>query len=383
MSAKLSVDQFRAKIEGLKAVCQMCGFKGHSLIEHLKIAHDKTAGQYQSAFPQDQVEMRLSSRIVTELLKQFNRSPYASDDLDEIAKDFAFSAVTDEVFKALNTKLPVWTDCPQAAVPEMDKDYVFDDFAVRAAMAGLAMNKNVYAQGPTGCGKTELYLQMHARMGRPCIRINMNGDVTVANFIGEMRADPTKGTYFQEGFLPIAMRNGVTLILDEIDYCPPHIGAVLNPILERKKPLYIPDTGQIVQPHPGFRVMATGNTGGKGDSVGAYTGTEMLNSAFLDRFGIKLTMDYLPVDKELAMMKARFPLLDPIEMSNLIRVAVEMRNGFKQGTLTMTLSTRKIIDWGHLRPVFSKTEALQLVLLNWLDQDDTAVVLGITTRVGF
>lgn len=132
---------------------------------------------------------------------------------------------------------------------------------------------------------------------------------------------------------------------------------------------------------PGFQIIGTANTGGKGDTNGNYTGTEILNTAFLDRFPVVIKADYLPEDKEQEMLKNRFPKAKPEQVKKLVKFAGEMRDAFKKGNLSLTLSTRKLIEILRLEQMVGLDRALELALTGWLDEDDTAVVLAMKKRI--
>jgi len=382
-----SVDDFRSLIRETEIRCLMpsCGFSGHSLVAHLKERHQMSPGQYQKKFPRNEYpDVTLVSRVVTELLRRMDRSVKRTQDLDQFTALFDVGGAPTELFIEVHKRLPPIDDTylPYATPAALDEFFEFPKRETAAVLTGMVMCKNVYISGPTGCGKTELMVQVHCQLKRPFIRINMKGDATVANFIGAMRADPKKGTYFKPGALPIAMRAGYTLIVDEVDYTPPQIAATLNPVLEGSRNLFIEDTGETIHAHAGFVVMATGNTAGKSDPTGVYTGTEVLNTAFLDRFGIKQTMDYLKPETEAAMLLRRFPGAKREEVKVLCSAAKEIREAFKQGALSLTLSTRKLVDYLELKPTMGHLEALRSVLINWLDEDDKELVLGLLERVG-
>lgn len=382
-----SVEEFRDLIRQTEIPCLMkdCEYRGHSLVAHLKSRHQMSPGQYKKKFPRnDYPDVTLVSRVVAELLRRMDRSVKKTSNLEGFTAIFDVGGTPMELFIEARAKLADVDDTYiQYATPaKLDKYFEFPLDQTAAILTGMVLHKNTYISGPTGCGKTELSIQIHKQLKRPFIRINMKGDATVANFIGAMRADPKKGTYFKPGALPIAMKAGYTLIVDEVDYTPPQIAATLNPVLEGSRNLFLEDTGETIHAVEGFCVIATGNTSGKSDPTGVYTGTEVLNSAFLDRFGIKLNMDYLSLEVESAMLQRRFPAEKRDDVLLLCKAAKEVRESFKQGALSLTLSTRKLIDYFELKPTMGHSQSLKAVLLNWLDEDDRELVTGLLERCG-
>lgn len=373
----ITIDDFRERISDSCPSCAICGFKAHSLVRHFKDAHNMSVGQYKKLHP----KASLVSPIVSELLRTMDRKAKFTDRFEDFVKAFENNKGS-KIFAAM--KAQFWKGKPEHKdlIPEMIDEFFFDDRLVKAVSFGMLKQKNIYIEGPTGCGKTELVFQMHAQLELPLKRVNMNGDVTVANFIGQRKADPAKGTYFEHGNLPKAMKEGYTLILDEVDYMPPAIAAVMNPVLEGKRMLYIPDTDETIIAAPGFNVIATANTGGKGDAAGVYTGTEIMNTAFLDRFSIKLTADYLPIAEEVKMLQGRFPSRDGSTIQKFVQAANEVRNSFKNGSLPFTISTRKLIDLFEMEEAMGLTEAANCAILNWMDNDNKQVVVNILDRCG-
>jgi len=379
MAGTLTVAEFRDRVAASCPSCKYCGFQAHSLVKHLQDKHGKSAGQYKNEFGQ---AASLVSPITAELLRMVGRKSKSSDDLEPFLKAFQ-AEVASDLFTDLKKQFPVTVDPSIAGmVPTINNEFVFVPAVVKAVAFGLVKGSNVYIEGPTGCGKTDGVEQIHAQLGRPLKRVNMNGDVTVGNFIGSMRADPSKGTYFMYGALPTAMKLGITLLIDEMDYTPASIAAVLNPVLEKKRTLYLPETGETIVASPGFTVVGTGNTGGKGDDSGMYTGTEVMNTALLDRFPIKLTVGYLAKDKEIAMLKARFPDSDPAVVQKFVEAAMEIRKSFSDGVLPVTISTRKLIDVFDMEPVLGREEAIRCAILNWMGRDNSAVAKKILENHG-
>lgn len=374
----LTIDEFRARVDASTVECKLCDYRGHSLIDHLKNVHKQTAGQYRKSFESG----KLASPIVTELMRRMNRVPKSDEDLSRFIKAFEPKPSVAEAFKNQAKLLPSTLPGFEYLIPKTEVDFYFPEEETKLVVYALQSGDNIFNEGPTGCGKTELFFQVHAAMGRPIQRVNMNGDTTAANFIGKMEADPARGTFFKKGFLPICMEAGLPLLIDEIDYTPPQIAAILNPAMEKGRTIFLPETGEIIVAKPGFIVMGTANTGGKGDSGGIYTGTEVLNTAFLNRFGVKIKTDYLDQENEKQMLTNRFPHAPVDLITKMTKLAVEVRTSFKQGNISVVISTRTLISFFEMLPTLGQMIALKATFLNWLDDDDMNLVKAFMSRLG-
>lgn len=267
-------------------------------------------------------------------------------------------------------------------IPQIDPNYHFDPYATKVITSAIKMGENLYAYGDTGCGKTTHIEQVCAVLNQGISRINPHDGVTREMFLGGMKLINGE-TKFIEGALPTAMRLGLVFLVDEISFLPPNLTAILNPVGEKGGKLYIPETSEWISPTPGFCIFATDNTGGKGDNSGQYVGTEVQNTATLDRFAFCIKMNYLPRDAEEAMLQSRFPGLSNIEIEQMLSLASEIRAAFSRGELSLTLSTRKLIKFFDQRTAgFTFAEALQNTVLSWLDEDDNQLVITILDRLG-
>lgn len=392
----MDINEFRDKLASTKVGCELCKYAGHSLVAHLASSHNMTAGQYRKQFPNG----RLVSNVVSELMRRLGRDASGTGDLGELIEEFVFD--NEDAFAELEKIGVRFATSPEqlTLIGTPDSHFVFDR-QIKLIAYAMRHSMNLFSEGPTGCGKTEGLIQAHVRAKRPYKQINMHGDVTASNFIGQLKANPQRGTYFEYGNLPKAMgypaglngpvTPGYTMIIDEIDYMPPQIASCLNPVLSKQRMLHLMDTGETLIAREGFNIMATANTGGKGDLQGNYTGTEVLNTAFLDRFPIKLKADYLgwedglPKDPgvEVAMLRKRFPKVHENRIAPMVKVANEIRLAFKQGNLAITMSSRKLVDYFQMSLEMADEKiAKEATLLNWLTEDDVALVNQIMSRCG-
>lgn len=376
----ISVDDFRQQIRALCPTCKICGFRSHSIISHLREKHQLSAGQYRKTYP----DAELASPLAVELLRSLGKNPVHARE-KSIADYMPNGAGTKPLDQA---RINQWkatlawfkvTKGTEEFIPSANSNFKFGKNADLIVMS-FATGRNLFVSGPTGCGKTEEIKQVFNRLQIPIRRANMHGDVTYGTFVGSMKANAT-GTYFEYGLLPQAMREGYPVLLDEIDFTPPNISSVLFPVLERDSELYIPETGEHIKPTKGFCVYATGNTGGKGDGDGAFTGTEVLNTAFLDRFSFKLKADYMLAADESEMLTKAYPQYSKEFIRRVVSFASEMRQAFKDGNCAFTWSTRKLLDFMEYVGILGVEMAMDVTLRNWLDKDDEPFVANLYKKV--
>jgi cobaltochelatase CobS len=251
-------------------------------------------------------------------------------------------------------------------VPEKNEHYQFRPENLRDVLAFLA-NANgdgLYLSGPTGCGKTSIFLETAARLNWPVRRVNAHSRMELQDIVGAWGIAPVKGggtaTVFRYGPLAKAMKEGSIFILDEIDLLDPSIAAGLNPVLEGN-PLVLADNGgEIIRPSSGFRFVATGNTAGMGDDTGAYSGTSQQNLAYMDRF-IVVEVGYPSEEVEESILSAIYgDQIDSQVRKNMINLANKVREQFigtgnSGASLSITFSTRTLIRWCNLLVAYSRS----------------------------
>ena len=190
----------------------------------------------------------------------------------------------------------------------IDKNYVFDDDTTIAILLGLKFNKRVFLQGLHGTGKSSHIEQVCARLNWPCIRINLDSHVSRIDLIGKDSIILKEGkqvTEFQEGILPWAFQNNVALVFDEYDAGRPDVMFVIQRVLETDGKLTLLDQNKVLTPHPFFRIFATANTVGLGDTSGIYHGTNQINQGQMDRWNIVAKLNYLDEEKEIEIISKK------------------------------------------------------------------------------
>ncbi len=263
-------------------------------------------------------------------------------------------------------------------VPEIDTAYQFDHDTTLALLAGFSFNRRVMIQGFHGTGKSSHIEQVAARLNWPCIRINLDSHVSRIDLLGKDMIVLKEGkqiTEWKEGLLPWAIQNPVALVFDEYDAGRPDVMFVIQRVLESEGRLTLLDQNQVIRPHPAFRLFATANTVGLGDTTGLYHGTHQLNQGQLDRWNIVTILNYLHHDEEVKIITAKVEGLDKSEISNMVKIADLTREGFKNGDLSTLMSPRTVISWGENMQIFKDRElAFRLSFLNKCDELERPII---------
>ena len=261
-------------------------------------------------------------------------------------------------------------------VPELDPDYLFDGPTTRAILAGFAHNRRVMVSGYHGTGKSTHIEQVAARLNWPCVRINLDSHVSRLDLIGKDAITVKDGkqiTEFRDGILPWAYQNNVALVFDEYDAGRPDVMFVIQRVLESSGRLTLLDQSRVITPHPAFRLFATANTVGLGDTTGLYHGTQQINQAQMDRWSLITTLNYLPHDNEVDIIAAKVKSFNTEEgremVSKMVRVADMTRSAFVIGDISTVMSPRTVINWAENHEIFGDlATAFKLTFLNKCDE---------------
>ena len=267
-------------------------------------------------------------------------------------------------------------------VPEIDKVYKFDRDTTLAIISGFAFNKRVLIQGYHGTGKSTHIEQVAARLNWPCIRVNLDSHISRIDLIGKDAIkikDNKQITEFKEGMLPWSIQNPVALVFDEYDAGRPDVMFVIQRILESDGTFTLLDKNKVLRQNKFFRLFATTNTVGLGDTSGLYPGTQQINQGQMDRWNIVTTLNYLDFDKELEIVLAKNKNLNNIKgkekVSNMIKVASLTRKGFMAGDISSVMSPRTIIHWAENSEIFKDVGyAFRITFLNKCDDLEKTII---------
>jgi cobaltochelatase CobS len=267
-------------------------------------------------------------------------------------------------------------------VPEVDRAYRFNPEVTLALLAGFARNRRVLVQGLHGTGKSTHVEQVAARLNWPCVRVNLDGQVSRLDLVGRDAVVLREGkqvTEFQEGIVPWALQRPVALVFDEYDVGRPDVMFVIQRVLERDGRFTLLDQNRVIRPHPWFRLFATANTLGLGNLNGLYHGAQRLNHAQIDRWGIVATLDYLPRDEEAAIVQGQVASLRDARGRALVEAMVAVagltRRGFAAGDLSTLMSPRTVIAWAENFEIFRDPAlAFRYAFLNRCDESERPLV---------
>ncbi len=261
-------------------------------------------------------------------------------------------------------------------VPDIDEAYRFDHDTTLAVLAGFAYNRKVIIQGYHGTGKSTHIEQVAARLNWPCIRINLDSHISRIDLVGKdaiVLRDGKQVTEFREGLLPWALQRATALVFDEYDAGRPDVMFVIQRVLEVEGKLTLLDQNRVIRPHPAFRLFATANTVGLGDTTGLYHGTQQINQGQMDRWNIVTTLNYLPHDDELKIVLAKSPTYDNEAgrktIDAMVRLADLTRAGFMNGDISTVMSPRTVMTWADNAKIFDDIAfAFRVTFLNKCDE---------------
>jgi len=281
----------------------------------------------------------------------------------------------------IDMQVPAFSQ-PSEHVPDIDEAYRFDHDTTIAILAGFAYNRRVIIQGYHGTGKSTHIEQVAARLNWPCIRVNLDSHISRIDLIGK-DAIVLKGgkqvTEFREGLLPWALQNPTALVFDEYDAGRPDVMFVIQRVLEVEGKLTLLDQNRVIRPHPAFRLFATANTVGLGDTTGLYHGTQQINQGQMDRWNIVTVLNYLSHGDEVNIVLAKTPDYDNEDGRRTIGAMVALadltRAGFIAGDISTVMSPRTVITWAENARIFNDVGfAFRVTFLNKCDEIERPIV---------
>lgn len=271
----------------------------------------------------------------------------------------------------------------ESLIPKKDPNFVpFGNYTDLENIIKSKIFYPAYISGPTGNGKSTMIEQICAKHKRPLIRVNLNMMTDEEQLIGTKTLEDGNVSIV-EGPVLIAMRNGTTLLLDEIDAGSANTLLCLQPILEGK-PYYFKLKNEMIVPAVGFNVFATANTKGKGSDDGRYIGTNVLNEAFLERFAVTFEQDYPSAkieQKIIENLMTAYGCEDQEFAETLVKWADAIRRTFADGGVDETITTRRMIHIVRAYAIFKKREKAVELCCNRFDSATKSAFIDLYDKV--
>ena len=296
---------------------------------------------------------------------------------EEISVREVFGIDTDMVVKGFSERTE--------RVPELDATYKFDPDTTLAILAGFAHNRRVMIQGYHGTGKSTHIEQVAVRLNWPCVRVNLDSHISRIDLIGKdaiKLRDGKQVTEFHEGILPWALRNPTAIVFDEYDAGRADVMFVIQRVLEADGKLTLLDQNEVISPNPFFRLFATANTVGLGDTTGLYHGTQQINQGQMDRWNVVVGLNYLPAETEVEIVSTKAPEMEKKTIADMVKVADLSRQGFMNGDISTVMSPRTVISWAQNTAIFKDIGfAFRVTFLNKCDEAERMLVAEYYQRV--
>ena len=295
----------------------------------------------------------------------------------KLAHDFPVSVFKDED----------WDEKVRGFIPKVDPSYHIVTEHAEAILRAWELNDKTLIHGPTGAGKSSVVQQLCGITHRPFIRVNCSGDMDSSMIFGQLLAKDGS-TVWQDGTVTEAVKYGAVFAWDEWDVTPSEISMGLQWLLEDDGKLFLKEMPgasheKFIKPHEHFRLVAIGNTQGQGDETGAHSGTNVQNTATLDRFGTCIRIGYLPESVEVKMLVTKFStFINDSVAKPLVQFANLIRQGYNSGQLSLTVSPRTLLGvCKKLSFGMSLAESLDVVYINKLPESHQRVARELYKKV--
>jgi len=243
-----------------------------------------------------------------------------------------------------------WSESIRDLIPEVNPNYVWQP-EIEAFHVAIESGEPILITGPTGCGKSTMVEQYGAVTQRPFVRINMRGDIETSSLLGMQQAKNGQ-TYWTDGSLTQAVKEGGIALIDEYDFTPPEIMYSIQWLLEDNPKLLLTDKSDkvidmMVKAHPNFRFVFAGNTKGQGDMTGEFPGAQVQSMATVDRCKTTLHMGYLPEVQERAIIKGSVPSITSDMLDKIMQLVGILRTSYSQGHLSVGVSPRTEVSFAE------------------------------------
>jgi midasin (ATPase involved in ribosome maturation) len=268
-------------------------------------------------------------------------------------------------------------------VPEQDPLFVpFGNFNDIKRIIKSNIFYPLFITGLSGNGKTHAVEQACAQLNREIIRINLTIETDEDSLIGGFRLVAGE-TVWSDGPVVQALRRGAILLLDEVDLASNKV-MCLQSVLEGKG-VYLKKINSYVRPAPGFNVVATANTKGRGDDTGRFMFTNNLNEAFLERFAVTFQQEYpTPTVETKILTKLASSLgLESVDerIKELTMWSEIIRKTFDEGGIDDVISTRRLIHVMRAYAIWNDMNKAIELTTNRFDDETRNVFLELFSKI--
>ena len=363
-----------------KAICDKLGFTDSQfktisthVLRHIKVDKGIFAFPTDHAFGSGKRKVKSSPEVVKASKKKTLKSDLAViNEAEQKTPEVKVVKASVEKPKTVSKSKTV-QKTPAVSVsliPQSDPQYVsWGHFKDIKTIITSKIFYPVFVTGLSGNGKTSMIHEVCAKLKRDLVRVNITIETDEDDLLGGFRLVDGE-TVWQDGPIINAMRRGSIALVDEIDLAS-HKIMCLQPVLEGK-PIYLKKINEVVYPEPGFNVIATANTKGKGSDDGRFIGTNILNEAFLDRFSATFYQEYPSTKMETKILKKQFAKYEIDEdefVDKLVKWADVIRRSFKEGAVDDIVTTRRLIDVTKSYSIFNdKMKAVAMCLERFDDE---------------
>lgn len=278
-----------------------------------------------------------------------------------------------------------WDASMQSHIPE-EVVYEPPKRSIELLVSAIMQGDKSLITGPTGSGKSSMVHYIAAKLGIPFQRVACSGDMESSALFGMPTiTDGTLG--YSHGPAGELGLNGGILLVDEWETTPPEVSMAMQYMLEDQGKIFLRDMAgtsaeKTIEPHAWFRVICTGNTLGQGDTSGAHAGTQVQNTASLDRFQTIITHNYLNKEHETKLIKATVPDLTDEHIDMMLKLASLVRTAYDQQNVSLNVSPRTLINWGKKILYWGdELVALRIAYFDKLEAGDKMVVNEVVQKV--
>ena len=274
------------------------------------------------------------------------------------------------------------TSSDEIYIPEKEPTFVqWGHFSDLKKVVSSKMFYPTYIAGLSGNGKTFMVEQVCARLNREFVRVQITPETDEDDLIGGFRLINGE-TVFAKGPVIKAMEAGAILLIDEIDRGSNKL-MCLQGVLEGK-PVLIKKTGEVVSPAPGFNILATANTKGKGDDAGRFISATIIDEAFLERFTVTIEQPYptAVTEKKIVMNHmSKFGAIDEEFADMMIKWSVAIRKTFEDGGVDEIVSTRRLCHIVQTFSIFNNRKKAIEMCVNRFDEDTRSAFIDLYEKI--